>query len=112
MSLSRKSLPYWKSAGDDRVPYRSWKSYRKSQVHAMLQRDSILNHIPMEDEAMKTRAESDNVIRTINGAVAIEPKAWAGTLRCENCGETMDLVSIEDGYSCRNEECILNLTNA
>jgi hypothetical protein len=49
-----------------------------------------------------------DVIQTANGAVVIEPKTWPDTLECGHCGETMDLVSIDVGYSCRNEDCVLH----
>ena len=52
-----------------------------------------------------------DVIHTVNGPVAIEPKqldGWLDEKPCSCCGDVMDLISIEDGYSCRNEECILH----
>ena len=49
-----------------------------------------------------------DVIETVDGMVVIEPKVWPDTLECGHCGDTMDLVSIEKGYSCRNEECFLH----
>lgn len=50
----------------------------------------------------------NNVVHTLSGAMAVEPKLWPETLECGHCGDTMDLVSIEDGYSCRNRGCLLH----
>lgn len=41
-------------------------------------------------------------------AIAVEPKTVPTTLECGHCGGTLHHVSIEDGYSCENEECILH----
>ena len=111
MSLQRKSIKSWKSAGSDRVPYRSWKRYMKTQVHSMSVRDSILNHIPITGDEVMSSIEGD-IFQTATGSVAIEPKVFPQTITCDFCGEAMDLVSVEEWYSCRNELCLLNLSNA
>jgi len=149
MSLSKKSPKYFKPWRRDRIPYKSWKQYRQHQKHGMLERDSFVNHLPLEgimlstykftcaadpsknfemvvsedmdvtgyvDAMVKTgfKVEGpDNIIHTVNGATIVEPKMWSEkTIECGYCGDTMDLVSIEDGYSCRNKDCELHLVKA
>jgi hypothetical protein len=51
------------------------------------------------------------IVHTESGAVLVEFKdspVMPDTMECGHCGGTMDLVSIEDGYSCRNEGCLLH----
>jgi len=48
-------------------------------------------------------------ITTIKGGVAFEVKTMPDTIPCEVCGNTMDFVSQELGYSCRNGGCILHI---
>jgi len=50
----------------------------------------------------------DNIVYTVNGAIAIELKEWPKTITCSHCGLIMDLVSIDEGYSCRNKGCLLH----
>ena len=52
----------------------------------------------------------DAVIRTMEGTVAVEAKLLPDTLDCEVCGNIMDYVSEELGYSCRNGSCTLHVS--
>jgi hypothetical protein len=47
-----------------------------------------------------------DLIHTAVGSFVIEPKEWSETIECGYCGGVLDLISIEEGYSCRNEDCL------
>jgi len=48
----------------------------------------------------------------INGREFTAKPTYPDTIACEKCGEPMDFVSIEEGYSCSNEECELHMARA
>jgi hypothetical protein len=57
------------------------------------------------------------VLNTVHGSFEFEPKAdtgetndWPATLACGHCGDILELVSIEDGYSCKNKDCLLHFS--
>jgi len=56
----------------------------------------------------KHMKQNDAIISTVEGGVAFEMKTMPNTITCEVCGDTMEFVSIETGYSCLNEDCILH----
>ena len=57
---------------------------------------------------MKNR---DAVVRTVDGGVAFEMKTMPDTMECGACGGTLEFISVELGYSCRNENCILHFNS-
>ena len=51
-------------------------------------------------------------IKTVEGNVAIELKTMPEIMTCECCGDEMELISIEVGYSCRNKKCLLHFNSS
>jgi len=45
----------------------------------------------------------------INGREFDVKPTYPDVIACENCGEPMEFVSIELGYSCSNDECPLHM---
>ena len=52
----------------------------------------------------------DVTITADKSKTIIEPKVMPATIECGHCGGQMDFVSIEIGYTCRNEDCFLHFS--
>lgn len=46
----------------------------------------------------------------INGReYEVKANDYPETIACECCGEPMEFISIEEGYSCSNPNCVLHM---
>lgn len=48
----------------------------------------------------------------INGREFTAKSTYPDVIACECCGEPMEFVSIEEGYSCSNDQCELHMADA
>jgi len=76
----------------------------KKQVREMMGRDikSWKEHRPNRVRSVDFAA-GDNVGQA---------KRWPSTIPCDSCGDLMDLINVEEAYSCRNKDCDCHMEEA
>lgn len=55
---------------------------------------------------------NDYIIKMSSKSVFIKPKELPKSFECELCRNKMEFVSIDIGYSCVNEDCLLHVEEA
>ena len=61
-------------------------------------------------EIMIPKKEVRSMMKDIEtGKVSVITPKLTNSIPCDVCDHIMDLVSIEEGYNCRNENCVLHM---